>query len=159
MNKYTIKDFDKQFPNDDACLEWLMNNRWSNGIFCEKCQKITKHHKITGRSAYACDNCGNHVYPMAGTILEHSSTSLRLWFHAMFLMASTRCGISAKQLQRETGVTYKTAWRMFKQIRSMLTDDVVLEGSSVEADETYVVVRDMELVVAVPRVKLRYSDW
>ena len=70
--------------------------------------------------------------------MEKSSTPLRSWFYAMFLMASTRCGISAKQLERELGVTYKTAWRIFKQIRSMLTDNVTLEGSSVEADETYV---------------------
>jgi transposase-like protein len=138
MKKYTIKDFDRQFPNDDACLEWLKNNRWPDGIFCEKCKRITKHHRVSKRSAYACDFCGNHVYPMAGTILEHSATPLRLWFHAMFLMASTRCGISAKQLERELGVTYKTAWRIFRQIRSMLTDNVVLEGSSVEADETYI---------------------
>ena len=82
--------------------------------------------------------CGHHVSPMAGTILEKSATPLRLWFYAMYLMASTRCGISAKQIQRETGVTYKTAWRMFKQIRSMLTEDAVLEGSSVEVDETYI---------------------
>jgi transposase-like protein len=75
---------------------------------------------------------------MVGTILEKSTTTLSTWFHAMFLMANTRCGISAKQLQRETGVTYKTAWRMFKQIRSMLNDDVSLEGSSVEVDETYI---------------------
>ncbi len=135
---YTIRDFDKDFPDDDACLEWLRNNRWLEGIFCEKCQKITKHHRIAKRPAYACDFCGNHVYPMAGTIFEKSSTPLRYWFHAMFLMASTRCGISAKQLQRELGVTYKTAWRMFKQVRSMLAEDVVLEGSSVEVDETYI---------------------
>jgi len=55
----------------------------------------------------------------------------------MYLMGSTRCGISAKQIQRETGVTYKTAWRMFKQIRTLLAEDVQLEGSSVEMDETY----------------------
>lgn len=75
---------------------------------------------------------------MAGTILEKTSTPLRYWFYAMYLMASTRCGISAKQLQRETGVTYKTAWRMFNQIRSMLGDNGDLEGSSVEVDETYI---------------------
>jgi transposase-like protein len=75
---------------------------------------------------------------MVGTIMEKSATPLKLWFYAMYLMASTRCGISAKQLERELGVTYKTAWRIFKQIRSMLTDNVVLEGSSVEADETYI---------------------
>lgn len=60
---------------------------------------------------------------MAGTIFEGSATSLRLWFHAFFLMASTRSGISAKQLERELGVTYKTAWRMFHKIRELLADD------------------------------------
>jgi transposase-like protein len=57
----------------------------------------------------------------------------------MYLMGSTRCGISAKQIQRETGVTYKTAWRMFKQIRSLLSDtDMQLEGLGIEMDEMYV---------------------
>jgi transposase-like protein len=75
---------------------------------------------------------------MAGTIFEHSSTSLQLWYYAMYLMASTRCGISAKQVQRETGVTYKTAWRMFRQIRSLLSEpETQLEGEAVECDETY----------------------
>jgi len=138
MKRFTVKDFNAKFPNDDACLEWLKQNRWPEGITCPKCQRITKHHKVTGRPVYACDFCGHQVSPMAGTIMEKSVTPLRLWFYAMFLMASTRCGISAKQLERELGVTYKTAWRIFTQIRSMLTDNVVLEGSSVEADETYI---------------------
>ncbi len=55
----------------------------------------------------------------------------------MFLMSSTRCGISAKQIQRETGVTYKTAWRMFRQIRSLLGEDLQLERPTVEMDEMY----------------------
>ena len=76
---------------------------------------------------------------MAGTIFEKSSTPLKTWFYAMYLMGSTRCGISAKQIQRETGVTYKTAWRMFRQVRSLLSEpDLRLEGSTVEVDETYV---------------------
>lgn len=71
--------------------------------------------------------------------MEKSATPLKLWFYAMYLMASTRCGISAKQLERELGVTYKTAWRIFKQIRSTLNDNnTTLEGSSVEVDETYI---------------------
>ena len=74
---------------------------------------------------------------MAGTIFEKSSTALRTWFYAMYLMSATRCGISAKQIQRETGVTYKTAWRMFKQIRTLMSEDVCLEGEAVEMDETY----------------------
>src|SRR5437016_6182452 len=77
------------------------------------------------------------ISPLAGTIFEKSPTPLRLWFYAMYLMGSTRCGISAKQIQRETGVTYKTAWRMFKQIRTLVSEDVQLEGDGVEMDESY----------------------
>ncbi len=81
---------------------------------------------------------GHHFYPLAGTIFEKSTTPLHIWFYAMYQMGSTRCGISAKQIQRETGVTYKTAWRMFKQIRSLLSEtDMQLEGSTVEMDESY----------------------
>ena len=99
---------------------------------------IRKHHHVTGRTAYACDNCGHHLYPLAGTIFEKSSTSLRLWFYAMYQMGSTRCGISAKQIQRETGVTYKTAWRIFRQVRTLMFEDIRPEGSTVEVDEMYV---------------------
>ena len=109
-----------------------------NVTYCDKCQQERKHYRIIGRPVYSCDHCGTQISPMAGTIFEHSSTSLRLWYYAMYLMASTRCGISAKQIQRETGVTYKTAWRMFRQIRSLLSEpDMQLEGSAVEMDETY----------------------
>ncbi len=137
--RYTINQFNTEFPTDDACLEYIKEQRWPGGIaFCEKCQKETKHHRITGRTAYSCDHCGTHIYPLAGTIFEKTTTPLRLWFHAMYQMGSTRCGISAKQIQRETGVTYKTAWRMFKQIRSLMSDgDLQLEGPTVEMDETY----------------------
>lgn len=80
--------------------------------------------------------CGHHVYPTAGTIFHKSTVSLQLWFFAIYLMSSTRCGISAKQLEREIGVTYKTAHRMFKQIRTLLADeDGPLDGD-VEVDES-----------------------
>src|SRR5262245_11234720 len=137
--RFTIQDFHKRFPDDDSCLEYLKEQRYPGGVaFCEKCKTERKHHRVTGRPAYACDYCGSMISPMAGTIFEHSSTSLRLWFYAMFLMGSTRCGISAKQIQRETGVTYKTAWRIFRQIRTLMSEDIRLEGSTVEVDETYV---------------------
>jgi transposase len=137
--RYSFQDFMREFPNDEACLMYVFEQRWPGGIaHCEKCKKETKHHHVTGRTAFACDRCGWHIYPLAGTIFEKSSTSLQKWFHAMYQMGSTRCGISAKQIQRETSVTYKTAWRMFKQIRSLMSDgDLQLEGSSVEMDETY----------------------
>lgn len=139
MERYTFKDFERQFPTDDACLEWLKNYLYPNGIFCKTCQKVTLHHKVASRKSYSCQYCGHHVHPTADTIYHKSSTSLRTWFHAIYLMASTRCGISAKQVERETGVTYKTAWRMFKQIRTMLNEDngEPLSGK-VEADEMFV---------------------
>jgi len=137
MQKYTIQDFNKQFPNDDACLEWIKNHFYPNGIYCPLCQMITRHHRMTTRRSYSCDRCGHHVHPTAGTIFEKSTTSLRDWFYAMFLISATRCGISAKQLQRETGVTYKTAWRMFREIRKLLQDNPSLMSGEVEVDECY----------------------
>jgi len=121
--RYTIRDFGRDFSNDAACLEWLRNYLYPKGIFCKVCLKITKHHAVRTRPSYSCDRCGHHFHPTAGTIFEKSSTPLRLWFRAIYLMASNRFGISAKQLQRETGVTYKTAWRMFRQIRTLLGND------------------------------------
>ncbi len=137
--RYTVADFNREFPNDDSCLEYVKEQRWPGGITeCAKCSVERKHYRVSGRTAYACDHCGNHIYPLAGTVFEKSTTPLKTWFYAMYLMGSTRCGISAKQIQRETGVTYKTAWRMFRQIRSLLSDEgLQLEGSTVEMDEMY----------------------
>lgn len=137
--KLTLSDFLKLYSSDDKCLEKIKNKRFPNGITCSKCEKITNHYKIKGRMQYACSYCGTHVAPLAGTIFEKSTTSLQLWFYAMFLMINTRSGISAKQLQRELGVTYKTAWRMFKQIRILMADtDITPLDGTVEIDETYV---------------------
>ena len=138
MKKYTIKQFDAQFPDEDACLEFIKNVRWPNGITCAKCNRVTKHFRIVGRKVYSCEFCGTHVSPTADTIFHKSSTSLRSWFHAMFLMASTRTGISAKQLEREIGVTYKTAWRMFTQIRKLMAQGDISLFGEVEVDETYI---------------------
>jgi transposase len=137
--RFTIADFNAQFPDNNSCLDFMKEQKYPSGLIpCAKCEKDRKHHRVTGRPAYACDYCGSMISPMAGTIFEKSSTALRTWFYAMYLMSATRCGISAKQIQRETGVTYKTAWRMFKQIRTLMSEDVCLEGEAVEIDETYV---------------------
>jgi transposase len=137
-SRYTLFEFDREFPDDAACLEWLVRYRYPDGIYCPKCEKVTKHHREKKRPSYSCQFCGHRIHPMVGTIFEDSATSLRLWFYAIYLMASTRCGISARQLERELGVTYKTAWRMFKQIRSLLTQDDEPMGGEVEVDETWV---------------------
>ncbi|HUI78473.1 MAG TPA: IS1595 family transposase [Bryobacteraceae bacterium] len=137
QQKFTINDFNRMFPDDAACLEWLRGYLYPDGIFCKLCEKVTMHHRDGKRPSYSCDYCGHHEHPTAGTIFHKSPTPLRLWFYTIYLMASTRCGISAKQIQRETGVTYKTAWRMFRQIRALLEEDHAPIGGEVEMDETY----------------------
>jgi transposase len=144
-SQYSLMEFMREFPNDDACLEWLWRNRFSprgDSAYCPKCETQRIHRRYgtkQQRQSWTCIHCGHHLHPTAGTIFHKSSTSLHLWFYAMYLMTSTRCGISAKQLERELDVTYKTAWRMAKLIRQvlMVQDDAPLDGE-VEIDETYV---------------------
>jgi transposase-like protein len=138
MQKLTIGDFNKQFPDDNACLDWLRHHLYPAKIFCIKCKKPTKFHRVKNRKVYECDNCGQQISPTSGTIFHKSPTPLRFWFYAIFLMASTRTGISAKQLQRELGVTYKTAWRMFTQIRKLMDENSGPLFGEIEADETYI---------------------
>ena len=138
MDRYTVKDFRRDFPDDVACLEWLKNYLYPDGIFCKVCQRVTKHHRVKSRPSYSCDICGHHVHPTAGTIFHKSTTPLHFWFYAVFQMSSTRCGISAKQIQRELGVTYKTAWRMWAQVRKLLSEDSGPLSGEVEVDETYI---------------------
>jgi transposase len=138
MERYSIRDFERDFPTDEACLEWLREYLYPDGIYCKVCQRVTKHHKVKSRPSYSCDRCGRHEHPTAGTIFHRSRTLLRLWFRAIFLMAQTRCGISAKAIERDLGVTYKTAYRMCKEIRSLLCEDADNLGGTVEVDETYV---------------------
>ena len=142
-SEYTVMQFMRDFPDDATCLEWLWLNRCSTDgehAHCPKCDRTRKFHKVKARPAWDCDSCGYHLHPTAGTIFHKSSTSLQLWFYAMYLMTSTRCGISAKQIERELGVTYKTAWRMANLIRNQLMtqdDDEPMTGP-VEMDEMYV---------------------
>lgn len=137
MKRYTIKDFQQDFPDDAACLEWLKDYRWPNGITCKNCEKVTKHHLMKSRKSFSCQECGNHVHPTAGTIFHKSRTPLTLWFYTTYLMAQTRGGIAAKQIERETGVTYKTAWRMCKLIRQQLNEKHDPFSGETEVDESY----------------------
>ncbi len=137
MQKFTVKDFQEVFPNDDICLEYIRLNKYPERIDCPKCGKSALFHKVNNRKTYACDSCGFQISPTAGTIFHKSPTPLTTWFYVIYLMAQTRGGISAKQIQRETGVTYKCAWRMCKQIREMLSEDFDKFDGDVEADESY----------------------
>src|SRR2546426_1819553 len=138
QEKFTVAQFHKRFPDDDACLDALRDLIYPDGIPCRTCKEVRPHHRRTGRKQYSCDYCGTLVAPLAGTIFEKSSTPLTSWFYAMFIMSSTRSGISAKQLERELGVTYKTAWRIFNQVRKLMADDTGMLGGEVEIDESYI---------------------
>jgi transposase len=138
MKTYTIKDFNERFPNEDACLEWLRQHRFPKMIECPVCKQPRNFYRVKTRKAYQCDRCRYQISPTAGTILHKSPTPLRSWFYAAFLMSATKTGISAKQLQRELGVTYKTAWRIFTQIRKLMNENVNPLAGHVEVDETYV---------------------
>jgi transposase len=137
-------EFMQEFPDENACLQWLWENRVSRDgehAHCSKCgeeRSFKRYDTKQQRQSWTCVACGHHLHPTAGTIFHKSSTSLHLWFYAMYLITSTRCGISAKQLGRELGVTYKTAWRMFRLIRYSLADEGSQLSGMVEIDETYV---------------------
>ena len=138
---YSLMEFMREFPDDKACLDHLWRAKFApdgHHAHCSRCDRERKFHRTSTRASYTCDTCGLHVHPMKGTIFEKSTTSLHLWFYAIYLVASTRCGISAKQLERELGVSYKTAHRMMKRIRTELMhdeNDGPLSGD-VEIDET-----------------------
>lgn len=140
MQKYSTKDFDRDFPDDDACLEFLFKSRWPDGVYCDKCGKVTKHYRIKNRPVYSCDLCGTQIYPMAGTIFQDTKFDhLRLWFKAIAYMSATRCGMSSRNLSRDLGVTIKTGYRMWKQIRTILSEgDGIKFAGQVEVDETYI---------------------
>jgi len=89
-------------------------------VHCPKCDVTRKHYRVSGRKAYACNHCGRHIYPLAGTIFTKSTTPLRTWFYILYLILSTDGRISARQIQRETGVTYKTAWRSRGHVLDLL---------------------------------------
>jgi transposase len=138
--KLTVRQFFERFPNDQACLDHVMDVRYGHRHTCHACKNEATFHKITGRKAYSCSVCGDHVYPCARTIFEDSRTSLQLWFYAIYLFVVTRHGVSGKKLQRGLGVTYKTAWRMGHQIRTLMTtaDGFEMLRGHVESDESYV---------------------
>ena len=137
--KFTIKDFRKRFPDDDACLGEVMRLRYGAVSHCPDCEKATKWHRVKARRCYECQWCGYQVYPTQGTPFEKTTTPLASWFYVIYLMTATRSGVSAKEVERQLGVTYKCAWRMCHQIRLLMGGSQgggKLSGH-VEVDETY----------------------
>jgi hypothetical protein len=132
-----LKEIFIKYPDDEACLNKLMSVRFGFKPFCIGCNKRRSFKKLKGRPVFQCGG-GHQISPLAGSVFEKTTTPLQLWFYAMYLMSATRAGISAKQLERELKVTYKTAWRMMKQIRILMGNrkNRLLEGV-VEVDESF----------------------
>ena len=138
MARYTKKDFDREYPDDAACLEAVFKNRYGHIRWCQKCGAETKFYRVKKRQSFACMHCGYQLYPLANTIFRKTTTPLKDWFYAIYLVSVAKNGISAKELERHLGVSYPTAWRMLKQIRLLMTPDEQKLVGIVEADETYI---------------------
>lgn len=141
---YSLREFTAEFPHDEACLQWLWRERYSEDgehAHCPKCdteRTFRRYATKQRRQSWTCTGCGHHIHPTAGTIFEKSSRPLTDWFYVMFLVSSSRCGIAAKQVERELGCNYRTAWRMLNKVRNelMKQDNEPLSGE-VEVDETF----------------------
>lgn len=127
--KYSIKNFRKDFPNDDRCLDYIFKARFPDvkGFNREKSTKRYTHQKGS-----------ESISPMAGTIFEGTTVPLTLWFHAMYLFSVSKNGVSAKELERQLGVNYKTAWRIAAQIRKLMEQDKDQLTGIVEIDEAFI---------------------
>lgn len=137
-----IAQFFKQFRDDETCLQHLFNVRFGQGYICPSCERPSNWYRIKAERAYSCQWCGRHLHPTVGTPFAQTRTPLQLWFYAIYLFTTTRNGVAAKELQRQLGVTYKTAWRMAGLIREHMADvdgDIPIGGftKQVEIDETF----------------------
>lgn len=139
----TLRQFQDRFPTEESCLDHLFQVRYGTDFNCPKCERPAKYSRVKARRAYQCNWCAHQLYPTAGTPFDRTRTSLRDWFYVMFLFTTTRNGVAAKRVEREIGVTYKTAWRMCHEIRKYMAavdGDEPVGGfcKQVEVDETFV---------------------
>jgi transposase len=153
--KFTIKQFNERFSDDSKCLDYLFKQAYGNMLACPHCGVTNpSYYRVRGRKCYECKDCGNQIHPLAGTIFHKSSTPLKDWFYVIFLFSVAKNGVSAKEIERHLGVTYKTAWRMAKQVRLLMLESRTPLSGIVETDETYIggrqrggkSVRDKEVV-------------
>lgn len=139
----TLRQFQDRFPTEDSCLDHLMRTRYGTSHDCEGCGREARFYRVKARRSYACEWCGHQLYPTAGTPFDRTRTPLRDWFFVMFQFCSSRNGVAAKDVERQLGVTYKTAWRMCHMIREYMgsldsEDPLGGCGEVVEIDEMIV---------------------
>ena len=139
--RYTIKDLKADFPDDETCLQFLFDRRYGDLKTCPKCGTVgSKFYRVKTRMSFKCASCRQQIYPLVGTIFEKSTTPLTDWFHALFLFSVSKNGVSALELERQIGVSYKTAHRIEKMIRQLMMEHGKLGflGTPVEMDEAYI---------------------
>jgi transposase-like protein len=136
----TFIELMKKFPTEDSVIEYFLTIRYPNGVCCNHCGSTKVYQEHGRRKVFSCNDCKSTFSPFKGTIFEKSSTDLRKWMFAIHLFLNGKKGISGLQLQREIGVTYKTAWRMLQQIRLAMgnAENQEFFDTIVEIDETYV---------------------
>ena len=134
----TLLEFHEAFPDEEACWAWLRRARWPRGFRCPRCDH-RRSCRLRARGLEQCAACRYQASLTAGTVLHGTRVPLRLWFLALFFVGRHKQGISALQLQRDTGLgSYRTAWLLLHKVRSALgpKPGELLSGL-VEADETY----------------------
>ena len=133
----TFYQFQKQFPDDEACLHHLLVTRYGGTeLDCPKCGAFGKFYRMTKERGYVCQHCGHHLHPTAGTFMHRTRLPLHKWFYAMFMFSTSRHGVPAKELERQLDISYPTAWRMAHEIRKHMADtdgEWPLDGD-IEAD-------------------------
>jgi len=134
----TLTDINKMFSNDEQCRVLLAKLRWPYGTECVRC-KSKKVFNLPTQKKYECGECGYQFTVTAGTIFHDSHLPLETWFLAVLLLVEARKGMSANQIKRTLGISYKTAWYLCHRIRSAMAEveRPMLDGT-VEMDETYI---------------------
>jgi transposase-like protein len=135
----TLPDITELFSTDDKCRELLERLRWPNGPECPRCHNAKVVRLITSDKLLYCSECDYQFTVTAGTIFHDSHLPLTKWFMVTLLICEARKGISANQIKRTIGMSYKTAWYLCHRIRAAMTEAqrLMLDGT-VEVDETYV---------------------
>jgi transposase-like protein len=135
----TLLDVTSAFSTDERCRELLERLRWPHGPECPRCHSREVVRLSTNARLLWCSQCEHQFSVMAGTIFNDSHLALSKWFVATYLMCESRKGMSANQIKRVLGVSYKTAWYLCHRIRAaMATADKPMLSGTVEMDETYV---------------------
>ncbi len=142
---------DLKFTDDDAAREHLESIHWPNGPVCPHCGEAENVTRLSGDAhrpgVVQCNSCRQQFTVTVGTVLERSKIPLHKWVYAMHLLCSSKKGMSAHQLHRMLGISYKSAWFMAHRLREAMRDDAPEglggTGKVVEADETYFGAKDV----------------